>query len=560
MACVTTSSIQQSCRLHFTPAGPQRCNQKPLSLVQSNLSVEGFRRLALDWRVLRTTASKVGSPNRKEDALPTRVRFGGKTQAACCLRSPLATSSMAADLHTPHLPHGDSLRAPVHASRPQCTSSAAPAPAPVDETGRPLIKLEQLVRGRSFADVSRLLESPPYGLRVRESVALPELYSVSYDMLAIIRKESTWQLPEVRQARGIILEKETNRVVCRPFDKFFNAGEPDQKRDPLDWATARVYEKLDGSLMKAYFYKGAWRVATNRTVDASDAKIHMASSDRTFRDVFDETWPQFPAGLHPDYTYMFELCHPETRVVVPHAQGRLVYLGARHMPTHREVFPEDLPVPGLDLPQRFDIASEEDCLALAAKLPFSEEGFVAVDSMFRRAKIKSPAYLWLAHAGSNPSKDLRTVVFNVLLQGEVSEASLLPGIGPLFEPMQVALDQLLDHVLEAWTKVKDIELQKDFALTLQKDYRHVMSMFFHLRKEVQRRATVLPPNPTLSDADVKQMAMEYWLASQDEGAAVKAALAFEIALPEISQTMLDGFYVRQGAVQADLDAARLEEE
>lgn len=125
------------------------------------------------------------------------------------------------------------------------------------------------------------------------------------------------------------------------------------------------------------------------------------------------------------------------------------------------------------------------------------------------------------------------------MQGEVSEASLLPGIGPLFEPMQVALDQLLDHgkqpmlsnnkstfadvarshllmrllldtparsrveqqglnlyplveqarvllclillnsddaVLEAWTKVKDIELQKDFALTLQKDYRHVMSM------------------------------------------------------------------------------------
>lgn len=59
-------------------------------------------------------------------------------------------------------------------------------------------------------------------------------------------------------------------------------------------------------------------------------------------------------------------------MVVPHSRGRLVYLGARHMPTHREVFPEDLPIPGLDLPQRFDIASEEDCLALAAKLPFSE--------------------------------------------------------------------------------------------------------------------------------------------------------------------------------------------
>lgn len=53
--------------------------------------------------------------------------------------------------------------------------------------------------------------------------------------------------------------------------------------------------------------QGEWRVATNRTVDASDAKIHMSSSERTYRDVFNETWPEFPAGLHPDYTYMFEL-------------------------------------------------------------------------------------------------------------------------------------------------------------------------------------------------------------------------------------------------------------
>lgn len=73
------------------------------------------------------------------------------------------------------------------------------------------MELEQLVRDLSFKAVCALLEAPPYSLRVRTSAALPELYTVSYDMLAIIRKESTWQLPEVRQARGIILEKENNR-------------------------------------------------------------------------------------------------------------------------------------------------------------------------------------------------------------------------------------------------------------------------------------------------------------------------------------------------------------
>lgn len=57
-----------------------------------------------------------------------------------------------------------------------------------------------------------------------------------------------------------IFLRSAGRIVCRPFDKFFNSGEPDHKREPMDWATARVYEKLDGSLIKAYFYKVTGRI------------------------------------------------------------------------------------------------------------------------------------------------------------------------------------------------------------------------------------------------------------------------------------------------------------
>lgn len=47
-------------------------------------------------------------------------------------------------------------------------------------------------------------------------------------------------------------------------------------------------------------------MATNRTIDASEATVYGAE-EKTYMDVFKETWPQFPAGLQPDYTYMFEL-------------------------------------------------------------------------------------------------------------------------------------------------------------------------------------------------------------------------------------------------------------
>lgn len=52
--------------------------------------------------------------------------------------------------------------------------------------------------------------------------------------------------------------------------------------------------------------QGEWRVATNGTIAASEAPARLGSA-RTFQDVFRDTWPHFPAGLHPDYTYMFEL-------------------------------------------------------------------------------------------------------------------------------------------------------------------------------------------------------------------------------------------------------------
>lgn len=48
------------------------------------------------------------------------------------------------------------------------------------------------------------------------------------------------------------------RVVCRPFDKFFNSKEAGHKKEPVDWTSARVYEKVDGSLIKCYFYKASF--------------------------------------------------------------------------------------------------------------------------------------------------------------------------------------------------------------------------------------------------------------------------------------------------------------
>lgn len=52
-----------------------------------------------------------------------------------------------------------------------------------------------------------------------------------------------------------------------PYKKFFNYGENGSAS--IDWKTARVYEKIDGSLLTLYFAMGEWHVASSSLPDAS---------------------------------------------------------------------------------------------------------------------------------------------------------------------------------------------------------------------------------------------------------------------------------------------------
>lgn len=56
------------------------------------------------------------------------------------------------------------------------------------------------------------------------------------------RGESDFRSHVVRQARGIVLEKETNRIVSWAFDKFYEYGEdaPTYKEERLEVVRAEV--------------------------------------------------------------------------------------------------------------------------------------------------------------------------------------------------------------------------------------------------------------------------------------------------------------------------------
>ena len=260
-----------------------------------------------------------------------------------------------------------------------------------------------------------LLEAEPYYLKIKE------------DGPYVI---SDFNNPIVREARGIIFRRDDwSLPVCWAFNKFGNYGEG--WVEDINWDTAFVSEKVDGSLMKVW-YDQIWHISTNGTIDAFDAKLNDVKV-HDFEELFLEAlgkynyncFRAFTDRLDPDLTYMFELVGPYNRVVIPYDEPALYFLGARDKYTGEEFNCSSLVAGALGmgrfkLPKQYPLHSVNDCVKLAETFSWDQEGFVACDAQFNRVKIKSPAYV-MAHFARNNNVINRKHLINVILTNEVEE-------------------------------------------------------------------------------------------------------------------------------------------
>ena len=231
-----------------------------------------------------------------------------------------------------------------------------------------------------------------YAIKAKHNEALC-VVALNYNQIASPMHEAICQ-----ECRALILDTDQWDVVSRSFFKFFNWGQPGAHE--IDWATARVQEKVDGSLICFYFHRSEWRVATKGTPDASGP---VNTSGMTFRALVERTltemgssFADLTARLDPGLFYSFELTAPENRVIVPFAERRLTWLAAWDKATLAELDVADLP----DLPtprvREYPLRTlEEVTRAVEAVMPFSGEGVVVRDAAYRRVKVKSAAYVMI---------------------------------------------------------------------------------------------------------------------------------------------------------------------
>lgn len=285
---------------------------------------------------------------------------------------------------------------------------------------------------------------------------------------------------EVQECRGLILEKGTWNVMSLAFTKFFNAEESNAHK--VDWNTAHVLEKLDGTLIQVYWdwVTNEWFAGTTGTAEGEgEVNNKMGTTfNSLFWDTITKQYALNPCMFDKDHVYVFELTTPYNIVVKPHGESSATLLTVRNRVTLQEVswidltmIAESLRVP---LVKRFDLNAKDvgALLRTFEGMPWSEEGYVVVDANFNRIKIKNPAYVAVHHL---KGKTAEHNIITIVKSNEIEEfASTFPERKDELLRLKENYDKLVDKLNEVWF---ELSTRKPKNITKEEKKRYAAAVF-----------------------------------------------------------------------------------
>lgn len=186
--------------------------------------------------------------------------------------------------------------------------------------------------------------------------------------------------------RGLCIDIEIQEIVGRPIPKFWNYEE--NKHTPTN--SYNIYEKMDGSLGIAFWYKDQW-IFTSRGSFISEQAIKG-------NEIFQKLQIN---QLNQDFTYCFEIIYPENRIVVDYkGEEKLVLLAVINTKTGEEFNNIDLQAYGIidfcEVVPEYFISKDKDLYSYLKQLNNpNQEGYVIKYSNGHRCKIKFEDYIRL---------------------------------------------------------------------------------------------------------------------------------------------------------------------
>ncbi len=300
---------------------------------------------------------------------------------------------------------------------------------------------------------------------------------LKYDQLS---SPTLMGLPEMQDCRGLILEKGTWKVMSLAFRKFFNAEEGNAAK--IDWNTANVLEKLDGTLIQVYWdwHANKWFAGTTGTAEG-EGEVNNKNGT-TFNDLFWDTvnnkYTFNECLLNKDFVYVFELTTPYNIVVKPHGESSATLLTVRNRETLVELSGKALEMTSVSLSiplvKSFDLNAKDvgALLRTFEGMPWSEEGYVVVDANFNRIKIKNPAYVAVHHL---KGKTAEHNIITIVKSNEIEEfASTFPERKDELLRLKENYDKLTEKLNDMWV---ELSACKPRNITKEEKKRYAAAVF-----------------------------------------------------------------------------------
>lgn len=181
-------------------------------------------------------------------------------------------------------------------------------------------------------------------------------------------------------SRGLMLNE--GNIIALSFPKFFNYHEmlPDISSTVSNKGVKEVLEKVDGSLLIVFHYRGQWHTATRGSFVSEQAIKGKELLQKQ----------GFPKNTR--ITYLYEVIYPENRIVVDYGNTEeIIPLGAYSVETGEFQPPSEKSL------KRYSLSVSE-ALSQAKTLPSSHEGYVIYLNNGLRIKIKGEEYLTMHKA------------------------------------------------------------------------------------------------------------------------------------------------------------------
>lgn len=281
--------------------------------------------------------------------------------------------------------------------------------------------------------------------------------------------------PEVQECRGIILEKDTWKLMSLAFVKFFNSEEGNAHK--IDWDTAHVLEKLDGSCIQVYYdwTTDAWFAATTGTAEGEGEVNNKLGTtfNQLFWAVVKEKYNLDSSKFTKGFTYVFELTTPYNIVVKPHGEASASLLTVRNLETLKEVPFEELTAiaESLGVPRvkSYDLNAKNigALLKTFENMVWHDEGYVVVDANFNRVKIKNPAYVAVHHL---KGKTAEHNIIAIVKTNEIDEfGATFPDRKEELYKLKENYDALIVKLEGVWAELQD-SLPKNITSNEKKKY------------------------------------------------------------------------------------------